>query len=132
MNDRIEAIALKQDRTTAAVPVRKSTNGRTSYMTTTQDHATVADSVIPAGTAAAVLAPPAPVELSQSRIDQAATIDTLGRYAFGWSDSDSAGASASRSWTPLRCGNGGRPGSRRAISPSRSRAFPSTRTTSAG
>ena len=29
-------------------------------------------------------------------IDQAATIDTLGRYAFGWSDSDAAGASARR------------------------------------
>ncbi len=39
----------------------------------------------------AVLAPPAPAELSQSLIDQAATIDTLGRYAFGWSDSDNAG-----------------------------------------
>ena len=74
-------------------------------MTTTQDHAPVtgsglggrADAVIPAATAAAVLTPPAPAELSQSRIDQAATIDTLGRYAFGWSDSDSAGASARRS-----------------------------------
>jgi len=68
-------------------------------MTTTQDHAsaTGADTVIPAATAAAVLAPPTPAEpLSQSLIDQAATIDTLGRYAFGWSDSDAAGASARR------------------------------------
>ena len=35
-------------------------------------------------------------ELSQSRIDQAATIDKLGRYEFGWADSDVAGASARR------------------------------------
>jgi len=35
-------------------------------------------------------------ELSQARIEQAATIDQLGRYAFGWSDSDSAGATARR------------------------------------
>jgi Fe-S cluster assembly protein SufB len=65
-------------------------------MTTTQEHApaTGAGSDIPAAdvTAADALAP----QLSQSRIDQAATIDTLGRYAFGWSDSDSAGASARR------------------------------------
>ena len=41
--------------------------------------------------------PTVPVEtLSQARIEQAATIDTLGRYAFGWSDSDKAGASARR------------------------------------
>jgi Fe-S cluster assembly protein SufB len=70
-------------------------------MTTTQEHApatgagpdippTDIDAAdIPTGDA---LAP----QLSQSRIDQAATIDTLGRYAFGWSDSDSAGASARR------------------------------------
>src|SRR5664279_4278887 len=44
-----------------------------------------------AGGGAAAVAP-----LSQSRIEQAATIDTLGRYAFGWSDSDKAGASARR------------------------------------
>jgi len=41
--------------------------------------------------------PTVPVEtLSRARIEQAATIDTLGRYAFGWSDSDKAGASARR------------------------------------
>src|SRR6476659_3262562 len=34
--------------------------------------------------------------LSQTRIEQARTIDSLGRYAFGWSDADSAGASARR------------------------------------
>ncbi len=38
----------------------------------------------------------APVELSESRIAQAKTIDSLGHYAFGWSDSDVAGASARR------------------------------------
>ena len=53
-------------------------------MTTTQEHPVTAADL------------PATPELSQSRIDQAATIDTLGRYAFGWSDSDSAGASARR------------------------------------
>src|SRR5664280_252173 len=41
-------------------------------------------------------APEKAPDLSQARIDQAATIDTLGRYAFGWSDSDKAGASARR------------------------------------
>ncbi len=70
-------------------------------MTTTQDQtpATGVDSPIDtalAPVAAAVLAPPAPAELSQTRIEQAATIDSLGRYAFGWSDSDVAGASAKR------------------------------------
>ena len=35
-------------------------------------------------------------ELSQSRLEQAATIDAIGRYAFGWSDADTAGASARR------------------------------------
>src|SRR6476469_1973 len=67
------------------------------FMTTTQDHASTTDSSADlAATAASVLAPPAPAEMSQSLIDQAATIDTLGRYAFGWSDSDKAGASARR------------------------------------
>ncbi|MDQ6659316.1 MAG: Fe-S cluster assembly protein SufB [Actinomycetota bacterium] len=37
---------------------------------------------------------------SQSRIEQAQTIDSLGRYAFGWSDSDVAGASARRGLNP--------------------------------
>ena len=35
-------------------------------------------------------------ELSESRIAQAKTIDSLGHYAFGWSDSDAAGAVAKR------------------------------------
>jgi Fe-S cluster assembly protein SufB len=66
-------------------------------MTTTQDQtpATDVDTAL-APVAAAVLAPPAPAELSQTRIEQAATIDSLGRYAFGWADSDVAGASARR------------------------------------
>src|SRR6478609_1991041 len=34
--------------------------------------------------------------LSQTRIEQAKTIDSLGRYAFGWSDADSAGSVARR------------------------------------
>ena len=55
-------------------------------MTTTQDHASTTGADLTAA-AASVLAPPAPAELSQSLIDQGATIDTLGRYAFGWSDS---------------------------------------------
>jgi len=38
--------------------------------------------------------------LSQARIEQAKTIDSLGRYAFGWSDSDVAGASARRGLNP--------------------------------
>ena len=66
-------------------------------MTTTQDHA---HAPTPAPTSPP---PPRPCwrrrrrpSSSQSLIDQAATIDTLGRYAFGWSDSDKAGASARR------------------------------------
>ena len=34
--------------------------------------------------------------LSESRLQQAATIDKLGRYAFGWADNDVAGSSARR------------------------------------
>ena len=36
------------------------------------------------------------VSSQSQRIDQAETIDSLGRYAFGWSDTDAAGASARR------------------------------------
>ncbi len=68
-------------------------------MTTIQDQVPATGvesgiSDIPGSVAAAVLAPAEP--LSQSLMDQAATIDSLGRYAFGWSDSDVAGASAKR------------------------------------
>jgi Fe-S cluster assembly protein SufB len=35
-------------------------------------------------------------ELSEARIAQAQTIDSLGHYAFGWADSDAAGAVARR------------------------------------
>ena len=35
-------------------------------------------------------------EISDVRIEQAKTIDSLGHYAFGWSDSDAAGAAARR------------------------------------
>ncbi len=65
-------------------------------MTTTQEHVPATGTgsdVTPTGIDTADAIAP---QLSQSRIDQAATIDTLGRYAFGWSDSDSAGASARR------------------------------------
>lgn len=34
--------------------------------------------------------------MSESLLEQAKTIDSIGRYAFGWHDSDSAGASARR------------------------------------
>ena len=62
-------------------------------MTTTQQQAP--DTGVRFDSSAAAPTPTV-APLSQSRIEQAATIDTLGRYAFGWSDSDKAGASARR------------------------------------
>ena len=70
--------------------------GRTSYMTTTEEHAPATGAGPEISTGEVLIDPQTGAPITQTRIEQAATIDTLGRYAFGWSDSDAAGASARR------------------------------------